>query len=227
MYILGSYIDGDVIRKERHIGKDDICLVLTVCTISTFLDEKDNWEYYWGKDGKERMLIIEQLCKAGASEMNIRFFDYLNEKKWEENAKYLVITGGDAELGIERIKKFNLLDKIMRFEECIIAYSAGALLLLNKFCLLPNYYYKEIHYCDGIGKMKEFPYLFAVHYDYSEKMANDIRTVSSYYKIDVLALTNKGFIIYKENDSVIRLSGDVNIYNYKNNTICEGDNGVC
>ena len=226
MYILGSYIDGDVIGRERRIDKDDICLVLTVCTLSSFADEKDNWEYYWGKDGKERLLIIEQLCKAGATLENIRFFDYLHKKEWDENAKYLVISGGDAELGIKRIKECNLMDKILQFKECIIAYSAGALLLLDRFYLLPNYYYKEINYCEGIGKINNYPYLIAVHYDYSEKMTYNIHVASSYYKMDTLVLSDKGFIVYRECDGMTRLYGDVNIHTYKK-IFKKGEDEVC
>lgn len=214
IYYLSSFLKGNYLNDFPDLhNKNNKYLILTVCTMDKFKDDNLNWEYHWGIDGKERYIITNELSLLGIPESNLFFYNYLDGSGWIEDATHLLISGGDVELGLIRINEHGLWNKIIRFKGDIIAYSAGALMLFDKFFLSPNYYYPSMKYCEGLGLISDSRFLIEVHYDHSKDMDKNIRYASKYYQKQVFGISNDGMLTYDLEKDTLTLFGDVSLFN--------------
>lgn len=216
--IFCSKLKSDLLWQVFPFKKSDSFLVLPVCTMEQYVKDLLSWEEYFGDEGILTQKIQDQLCGAGAVRNRIDFYNYLSSEEIPDFNRYtcLVIPGGDAELGVERIKNKNLLTAIKNYQGIILAYSAGALMLYQEYFLSPNWYYTTIKYCRGIGLDCMPPFLLEMHYDGSESMASMIKEAGKYLNRDVYAIGDYGILFYDNYEKSIIEYGDVTYFRIQN-----------
>ena len=211
-----------------HINLQENILVLPICTMTSYVDNEQQWEEYYGGDGIQAKKIKTQLFEVGADKEHVYFYNYYlnnynDQSDWSKTYAYLVIPGGDADLGTLRANQLGLVSKIRCFKGSVIAYSAGALMLYEKYFLSPNWYYKQLEYCRGLN-IREMPsWLLEVHYDGTEEMDRYIFQAGSELGKEVFAVTDDGLICYDSNSKSIESVGEVYKFNEKNKQKIKGD----
>lgn len=213
---MSSKLKGSLLANCIQITSDDKILVLPICTMEKYVHDISSWNEYFGANGILHEKIKRELMAVGASPDNLSFYNYLdrmNEIKVSDY-EYLVIPGGDVELGIKRINDLKLKEVIVQFAGDIIAYSAGALLLYRQFFLSPNWYYKNMKFCDGIDVVNMPSYLIEVHYDHSKKMRMNVYEAMNYYSIDCVLIGDEGILSFDSSSKLTEKYGDVTYIKY-------------
>lgn len=218
--IFCSKLKSDLLRQAVSFEQSDSFLVLPVCTMERYVKDLLSWEEYFGEEGILTQKIQDQLCGAGAVRNRIDFYNYFTCEEVPDFNRYtcLVIPGGDAELGVERIKNNKLLSALSNYQGMILAYSAGALMLYQEYFLSPNWYYTTMKYCRGIGLDCMPPFLLEMHYDGSESMAGMIKEDGKYLNKDVCAIGDYGILIYDNYEKSMIEYGDVTYFKIQNQT---------
>lgn len=211
---LSSKINGSLLKEQTAFNEKDYFLVLPFCTMEKYVYNLDSWNYYFGENGKLKSKIVVQLVEAGAISNNVLFYNYLLEdQKYDWGSfTYLILPGGDPELGLSRIRQYHLENKIKNFDGNIIAYSAGALLLFDRYFLSPNWYYSKMKYGEGLTFPNMPNYMIEVHYDNSERMLQNITIAWEHFKKPIIALGEYGSIVYDMDIKITRFVGDVFMY---------------
>ena len=201
-----------------HIDSNAYIFVLPICTMKSYVDNVMQWEEYYGADGIQTKKILKELCDLGAVKERVFFYNYYlnidDNADWNKVYNFIVIPGGDAELGMLRAQQLGISNKIKGFNGDIIAYSAGALMLYEKYFLSPNWYYRQMKYSTGIGLNSMPPWLIEVHYDGTEEMNRYILEACNVLKKMILAITNDGLIYYDNNSGDTKIIGEV--YKFSN-----------
>lgn len=216
--ILGSKFSANLYSKYVQINDKDKILVLPVCTMPVYVDDKDSWLKYYGKKGALYQKIVNELQMLGASLENVCVFNYIEDEANKnidiDLYNYVIIPGGDAELGIRRLRDLNLIDDIINYTGDIIAYSAGALMLFEKFFLSPNWYYKEMKYATGL-KLPGMPdCIIEVHYDYSDGMRTNVLEAIKHIRRDCILIGDEGVVCYDPQTFKLYFNGDVSFEKY-------------
>jgi len=164
--------------------------------MTSYVSNQKEWEKYFGKEGILSNKILSELQQAGADTKKVFFYNYYAEEyRPLAGFDYIIIPGGDAVLGIERIKSSFLYRELTAYRGKIIAYSAGALLLLKEYFLSPNYYYKELTFHKGLGII-DSDFTLEVHFDNSVQMRENIQAACEALKLPIIAIGNDGGISY-------------------------------
>lgn len=95
---------------------------------------KENGLYYNG--------IVSGFTAYGISENNIIFLNYFTDTKCSakekiKNADIIYFTGGLPDRMMERIREFDLVDILMKHNNIVMGYSAGAVIQLAEYHLSP------------------------------------------------------------------------------------------
>ena len=201
-FLLSSKLRGELLRQQIHFISQDSFLVLPECTMPKYVSDESGWEQYFGANGILRRKITTALQQAGAAPTKIDFHRYLsNEKVTLSDYSCLILPGGDVELGCNRLTAMSLDKQLVDYQGTIIAYSAGALLLLEQFFLSPNYYYTSFSTRNGLGILHG-NFALEVHYDGSEQMNRYIRQGVETLHRSVYAIGNDGAINVNDDYSV-------------------------
>ncbi len=212
-----SKLKAFLLKNFIQITSHDNILVLPICTMTSYVNDENQWEKYYGMNGIQSRKIEEQLLQVGATKDNIYFYNYYSRSdsdvNWNKTYSFLVLPGGDAELGTQRMIKCGIIDQIKNFRGDIIAYSAGALMLFDKYFLSPNWYYKQMQYCYGLNIYGMPSWLLEVHYDNTEEMDNYIFEACRTIGKKVFAVTNDGLICYDVDSKNVKLAGEVYEFN--------------
>ena len=173
-----------------------------------YVSDESSWERYFGENGILSQKIILELQQVGASPDKVDFHCYLsNQKVILSDYSCLILPGGDAELGCARLIASSLDKQLADYQGTIIAYSAGALLLLDQYFLSPNYYYTSFSIHSGLGILcKEIA--LEVHYDGSKDMNRYIWQGVETLCRSVYAIGNDGAISLNDDFNAI-IIGDV------------------
>lgn len=215
-YYLSSKLRGQLLRQLVVFDRQDTFCVLPVCTMTSYVADEKDWEYYFGQDGILRKKICSALEMVGADSENVHFYNYILPEEKQKKIRldeytYVILPGGDAELGISRVQSSWLMEELRNYRGDIIAYSAGALMLLERYFLSPNYYYKEFSVHEGLGIL-HIPCSLEVHYDHSEQMRHYIQIARDVLSFPVLAMGNEGIVFYDDMTGEMCFSGDAQIY---------------
>lgn len=209
MLILSSKLRISLLKQQVEFSTEDSFLVLPQCTMPSFVSNEQEWQKYFGNNGILSKKIKNILVSCGANNEHICFYDYIiNKKALLSDYSHIVIPGGDAELGILRLIDSGLHEQMKHYSGDIIAYSAGALLLLKRFFLSPNYYYKSFSYHNGFG-IAPSNCLIEVHYDGSELMNYYIRQAIRDLHQGVYAIGDEGAITIDADTGKTRTYGNV------------------
>lgn len=133
---------------------------------------KENGLYYNG--------IVSGFTAYGISENNIIFLNYFTDTKCSakekiKNADIIYFTGGLPDRMMERIREFDLVDILMKHNNIVMGYSAGAVIQLAEYHLSPDEKYEEFGYYQGLPYLNDF--FLEVHYDNSEVQNEAIKKV--------------------------------------------------
>ncbi len=208
VFLLSSKLRGELLRQQISFTPADSLLVLPVCTMSKYVSDEIGWDRYFGHGGILYQKITAALQQAGAAVEKISFYRYLSDEKVIlSNYSCLILPGGDAELGLNRLTALGLDKQLANYQGAVIAYSAGALLLLERFFLSPNYYYSFFSTKSGLGIIKG-NFALEVHYDGSEQMRHYIQRGSEILQRPVCAIGNNGSIKL-DDDFNLTTVGDV------------------
>lgn len=208
VFILSSKLRGELLRRQISFTPEDSFLVLPVCTMPEYVSDDMSWDRYFGEGGILQRKITAALEEAGASREKVDFYRYLSgENVTLSDYSCLVLPGGDAELGLQRLAASGLDTQLANYRGTVIAYSAGALLLLERFFLSPNYYYSSFSTHSGLGIIPG-DFTLEVHYDGSEQMRRYVHQGIETLKLPVYAIGNLGSIRI-DPDSGIIPTGDV------------------
>lgn len=216
---LSSKLNALLLKSIMHIDSNANILVLPICTMKSYVDNEKQWEEYYGTDGIQTKKILKELCGLGAEKERILFYNYYlntySNANWNKIYNYLVIPGGDAELGVMRAQQLGISNKIKGFNGDVIAYSAGALMLYEKYFLSPNWYYSQMKYCMGIGLNSMPTWLIEVHYDGTEEMNRYISEARNVFEKNIWAIKNEGLIYYDNSSGEAKIIGEVCIFDDK------------
>lgn len=141
----------------------------------------DDWNtLYSKKNGLYYNGIVSGFTSYGISESNIVFLNYFTDTKCSakakiENADIIYFTGGLPDRMMDRIKEFDLVGTLMKHNDIVMGYSAGAVIQLAEYHLSPDEKYKEFGYYEGLPYLNNF-YL-EVHYENSEVQNEAIKRV--------------------------------------------------
>lgn len=191
----------------------------------SFLKEVDSLEKFKDKkiyvldltsDNKEEVVYYrnfwkEYLEKLGAGKIDFASVssssDAIKEKLLE--ADILYIPGGQTELLIENVKKYNLASLIREFNGPIIGNSAGAAVLSEVAIMYPSQYREKITILEGMGLVDLEIF---VHYDkiYDEELLKLSKNKKIY------GIPEESIVIY--NDEKLNFIGDVYLFSKGNKT---------
>lgn len=170
------------------------------------LYSKENGLYYNG--------IVSSFTAYGISESNIVFLNYFADTKESakekiENADIIYFTGGLPDRMMERIEEFDLVDTLMKHNDIVMGYSAGAVIQLAEYHLSPDDKYEEFGYYKGLPYLNNF--FLEVHYDNSEVQNDAIKRVLTEKQKTVYATKLFSGAIIVDNGN-IKLLGDVKTF---------------
>lgn len=215
VFLLSSKLRGELLRQQISFSPTDSFLVLPVCTMPQYVSDEVGWNKYFGRGGILRQKITSALQQAGANMELVDFYCYLTgEQVVLSDYSCLIVPGGDVELGLSRLVASGLDKQLADFQGVVIAYSAGALLLLKRFFLSPNYYYSSFITQSGLGILCD-DFALEVHHDGSEKMRQYIRQGAEMLQRPVYAIGNDGAIRVDEKSNVT-IVGNVEYFDYDN-----------
>ena len=167
---------------------------------------KENGKYYAG--------IINGLASYGILERNISFVNYFADTKNSaaekiEKADIVYFLGGLPDRMMERIKEFDLYDTLMKHDDIIMGYSAGAVIQLAEYYLSPDEDYSEFQYYNGLPYLKDF--YVEVHYEGTDIQNDAIQRVIAERGKTVYATALRSGAILVDNGSV-KLIGNVKTF---------------
>ena len=207
-FLLSSKLRGELLTQQISFTSEDSFLVLPVCTMPEYVSDEIGWDRYFGHGGILHHRITTELQQAGALLERVQFYRYLSDEKVTlSDYSCLVLPGGDAELGINRLAALGLDKQLADYQGTVIAYSAGALLLLERFFLSPNFYYAFFSIKSGLGIING-DFSLEVHYDGSEQMHQYIQRGIEMLQRPVYAIGNDGSIKV-DDDLNITMVGNV------------------
>lgn len=175
----------------------------------------DDWKALYSKEhGLYYNGIVNGFTAYGISENNIVFLNYFTDTKCSakekiENADIVYFTGGLPDRMMDRVKEFDLVDTLMKHNNIVMGYSAGAVIQLAEYHLSPDDKYEEFGYYKGLPYLNDF-YL-EVHYDNSKVQNEAIKRVLTEKHKTVYATELFSGAILVDNGS-IKLLGDVRIF---------------
>lgn len=215
IFLLSSKLKGDLLIQQIIFSSNDTFLVVPVCTMPKYISSNTEWENYFGNGGKLNLKIKAALQKAGASPEHVFFYNYLSGSEVKlSDYSCIVFPGGDAELGIKRLVTSNLIRQLATYSGTVIAYSAGALLLLDNYFLSPNYYYKTFSIQQGLGILPANIAL-EVHYDFTDKMRSYVERAVNTLHCPVIAIGDSGAIKLNSFQGSIEPIGNVALFYVK------------
>ena len=170
------------------------------------LYSKENCRFYGG--------IVSSFTAYGIPEENVSFINYFADTKESaqekiESADIVYFLGGLPDRMMERIKKFDLQDVLMKHNRIVMGYSAGAVIQLAEYHLSPDDDYPEFGYYEGLPYLKDF-YL-EVHYEETASQKAAIEKVIAERQKTVYATAFMKGAILVDNGN-IQLIGDVKEY---------------
>lgn len=217
IFILSSKIKEDLLQQQITFSSEDTILVLPVCTMPKYVSNDIEWEQYFGEGGRLNHRITSILQQAGAISERVFFYNYLSDSNVTlSDYSCIILPGGDAELGIDRLMKSGLDRQLAVYSGTIIAYSAGALILLDKYFLSPNYYYKMFSIHQGLGILHA-DFALEVHYDFTEKMRSYVLCAINELNCPVYAIGDSGAMKFDSQNCSIELIGDVALFDQPSN----------
>ena len=191
-FLLSSKLRGELLRQLTAFSPADNFLVLPECTMPHYVSDEAGWERYFGSGGILSEKIRAALAQAGADPGRVFFHRYLSEQPVRlSDYSCLILPGGDAELGVKRLTCQGLDRQLADYRGRVIAYSAGALLLLDQYFLSPNYYYKTFSVHRGLNILPG-GFALEVHYNGSDEMDSYIRQGLQELDRGVWAIGNDG-----------------------------------
>ncbi len=200
---------------------------LTVAVVAfSFRDEcvktLSDWEALYGREnGKYYGGIVGGLAAYGITEDSVSFVNFFTDTKESaarkiEAADILYFPGGLPDRMMERIKEFDLYERLRRHEGIVMGYSAGALIQLAEYHLSPDGDYPTFQYGEGLPYLNDF--YIEVHYEGTDAQDSAIRRVLSERGKTVYAPTLGAGAILADNGA-IKLLGDVRVFEAKKQVV--------
>lgn len=172
------------------------------------------WQNEFGKNsGKHYKNIIVPFLSYGISEKNINLINYFKDTKEIakdkiKNSDIIFFTGGLPDKTMYRLKEFDLINQIENFTGIIIGSSAGAMIQIKEYHIIPDEDYDTFSYNKGLNLIDNFD--IEVHYKGTTIQKNYINKVLNEKVNTVYAIKNTGGIIIDDNS--ITLLGDTQTF---------------
>lgn len=204
-FILLSELDAlGKVPGFRFNDNDRICII-PVCCRSPLVTNSSSFSLLFGATGDKGKRFRDSLVSRGAKEECIFYVDYydpcsyLNQRKIL-NSQYIILPGGLMELGVKRLKETRLNILLSRFRGTIISFSAGGIMLFDKYITIPNPVYKNLEMLDGIGLLDSNQFVIDVHFDNNNnEQVEWLKKATAIFHKTIYAIEQDGFIVIDDN----------------------------
>lgn len=184
------------LRPWLH-GDDVVC----VLAFSFFDDTKniDDWNRQYRKgQGIWYRANTDVFARFGIPERNVHWVNYFEDSREKMissivNSTVLLLTGGAPDLMMKRIREKRLQKYLRKYQGTIIGYSAGAMVQLEDYHIIPDEDYDTFSWQKGLGYMNGFD--IEVHYAASPHQKSWVAEVLSQKKRPVYCIYEKGGLI--------------------------------
>jgi len=206
----------DYLKKYIIKGKNVLIVPLT------FRDEVVSsiceWDSLYSKrDGKYYTGIVNSLESFGILEKDIEWINYFvdTNKSFKEkiqSADIIYVPGGLPDKMYARLREFEILDELVKFEGVFLGYSAGAVLQLSEYYLSPDKDYKYYDYYKGIGYIDTFG--IEVHYNETPTQIESIKRFINEKSKPVYAIYDDGGMIIDNTGGPLKINifGNVKVF---------------
>ena len=184
----------------KFSDNDRICII-PVCCRSDQVTDCSSFTSFYGPNGDKGKRFRRTLFQNGAKEENLFFVNYYDPHSYQNckrilSANYILLPGGLMELGVERLKKTNLDIVLSQFSGTIICFSAGGIMLFDKYIIVPNPVYRDLEIVNGIGLLDSNQFVIDVHFDDTnlEQIAWLEKACNTFHKT-IYAISQLGYIV--------------------------------
>lgn len=204
-FILLSKIETIENLQNVQFFEDDKIWIIPVCCMIEEVEDRITLEKVFLTDEGQGKKYRNILITKGANPANIsllNYYDILNKDDIHDimSSQYIVFTGGRMELGIERLKKLGMDLLLQNYKGTIVGVSAGALMLFTEYLITPNFFYKNLTVCEGLGYIDSRRLMIEVHFsetDPAQKQAVELISVER--KQPIYAIRQSGYLIVQDN----------------------------
>ena len=194
----------DVVKK--YINATDKVLIIAFSFGDEICNNKEWQNAYSKSNGKYYESVVMPFINYGVKEENIEWLNYFKDTKEIANVKIknsniLFFTGGLPDKMMSRLTEFDLISDIEKFTGVIIGSSAGAMIQISEYHIIPDDGYNIFSYNEGLKMINDFD--IEVHYEGTEVQNKYIKKVLEEKKDKVYAITNSGGIIYDNKNATL------------------------
>lgn len=203
-FVLLSKLDSLEMIQNIQFSKDDRLWIIPVCCMADSIKDRAMFENIFCADGGEGTKYRNALIAKGADPKNISILNYFEVPKEScvrdiLSSQYIVFTGGRMELGIDRLRKLGLVRLLQHYTGTIIGVSAGALMLFSEYLITPNYFYKDLLVCEGLGYIDGRKLMIEVHYSEDDPVQNQaIKLTCARRQQQIFAIRQSGYMIVRD-----------------------------
>lgn len=197
MHYLFSMLNTESMRGTVSFSPTDEIWVLPVCCMLCDAQNDSEWNIRYAPDGIGRIPLDKTLRTLGA--VNIHYWNYYQAitssvKKTIATCDWIILPGGRMELGLSRLREAELDKVLASFSGNIVANSAGALILFDKFMVSPNDSYPTFSIENGLSIISA-DYFLEVHYESCCREQDESIKAALEYRRAVYALSEKGTLV--------------------------------
>lgn len=200
---------------KNYINKNDK-VVIVPFSFDDDISNSSEWENAYNRENDNYKEVVEPFLEYGIDENKIIWLNYFEDTEEEikrivESSNIIFFTGGLTDRAIERVIEKGLLNYI---DKCrvVIGASAGALMQLVKYFIIPYEGFSDLMYFNGLGLINTDFYI-VVHYKNTEFHNNCIKIALKEKTDTIYAIGDRGGIVI-DNENLL-IFGDVTIFKNK------------
>ena len=208
-YILAIY--KDVLRT--YLKSEYKVTVIPFSFRPEVVYDLDSWNQKYGKESICYKELISAFASLGIPEKQIDFINYYTDSPESAKGKIqevdvIFFTGGLPDFMCERLKEFDLIKTLAKFDGIVMGYSAGAVIQFFEYYISPIKEYPQFSYYPGLPYLNDF--YIEVHYAETKTQKDCIDLVRKAKKKPIYAIQDTGAIIVDHGS--VQMLGDVKVF---------------
>lgn len=200
-------------RLYNNIKATDKITIVPFAFRECQIADNNDWQMFYGENGQYIADIIKSFEPYGIPSDNFQIVNYFidsteSAKCKISNADILYFTGGLPDKMMKRLEEFDLIDLIKLHKGLAVGFSAGAMIMLDRFHITPDSDYPEFTYKNGLGLVNGVD--IEVHFKKMPEQLRSIERTITETKLPVYAISDGGALIIKNNE--ISQAGNTCVY---------------
>lgn len=201
---------------KNYINKNDKVVIVPFSFDEDKISNTSEMKSVYNKESVDYREVVEPFLEYDIDENNIIWLNYFEDtdeeiKRKFESSNIVFFTGGFTDKAIERVVEKGLLNYINKCR-VVIGASAGALMQLVNYFIVPNEDVSELLYFKGLGLINSDFYI-VVHYEDTEIHNSSIKIALKEQTDTIYAIGDRGGIVI-DGENLLTF-GDVTIFKNK------------